>query len=161
SRMKPWAWLVAVFLVLGAAVAGLGLWAVQMQRAAEAMARDTARAAAAQAARAEAGTERAEAEGAREERERAGSSKEGAVAQAEVEVRSTAFAPGETIPARFTGDREDVSPALSWSGAPAGTKELALIMDDPDAPSAEPWVHWVMYKIPAGTAGLPEGVAPQ
>jgi Raf kinase inhibitor-like YbhB/YbcL family protein len=51
-----------------------------------------------------------------------------------------------------------VSPALDWSGVPAGTKELVLICDDPDAPTDEPWVHWVIYKIPATTKGLPEGV---
>ena len=74
-------------------------------------------------------------------------------------IESTAFKNGERVPARFSGDGEDVSPQLSWSGAPDGTAELALIMDDPDAPSAEPWVHWVIYKIPADTKGLPEKVA--
>jgi hemolysin activation/secretion protein len=68
--MKPWAWLIVVFFALGAAVAGLGLWAVQMQRAAEAMARETAAAAAAQSARAEAEAARAEAEGAKEQNSR-------------------------------------------------------------------------------------------
>ena len=45
-----------------------------------------------------------------------------------------------------------------WSGVPEGTKELALICDDPDAPTGEPWVHWVIYKFPADRTGLPEGV---
>jgi Raf kinase inhibitor-like YbhB/YbcL family protein len=76
-----------------------------------------------------------------------------------ITVESPAFGPGEKIPTKHTGDGEDVSPALSWSGAPAKTKELALIMDDPDAPVAEPWVHWVLYKIPPGVSSLEEGVA--
>jgi Raf kinase inhibitor-like YbhB/YbcL family protein len=48
---------------------------------------------------------------------------------------------------------------LAWSKLPEGTRELALICDDPDAPTPEPWVHWVIYKIPATETGLPEGVA--
>ena len=47
----------------------------------------------------------------------------------------------------------------SHSGVPAGTKELALICDDPDAPRKEPWVHWVLAKVPADANGLPEGAA--
>jgi hypothetical protein len=73
-------------------------------------------------------------------------------------ITSTAFAAGQRIPKKHTGEGADVSPALSWSGIPEGAVELALIMDDPDAPSAEPWVHWVIYKIPASVQGLPEGV---
>ena len=73
-------------------------------------------------------------------------------------IRSTAFEPGMPIPKKYTGDGEDISPPLSWSGLPDGTAELALIVDDPDAPTREPWVHWVLYKIPATLSGLPEGV---
>ena len=76
-----------------------------------------------------------------------------------IELTSTAFSEGERVPVKYTGDGEDVSPPLSWSGLPEGTRELALICDDPDAPTAEPWVHWVIYKIPAELGGLPEGVA--
>lgn len=75
-----------------------------------------------------------------------------------MEIQTSAFANGEKIPTRFTGDGEDVSPVLTWSGVPDGVKELALICDDPDAPTPEPWVHWVIYKIPGGTTGLPERV---
>lgn len=75
-----------------------------------------------------------------------------------MEIKTSAFANGEKIPTRFTGDGEDVSPALTWSGVPDGAKALALICDDPDAPTPEPWVHWVIYKIPVGTTGLPEHV---
>ena len=74
-------------------------------------------------------------------------------------IESPAFAPNTAIPARFSDDGEDVSPGLGWSGLPEGTRELALICDDPDAPGAEPWVHWVIYKIPPNATGLPENVA--
>jgi Raf kinase inhibitor-like YbhB/YbcL family protein len=74
-------------------------------------------------------------------------------------IQSPAFANNAVIPKRFTGDGEDVSPQLTWSGVPANAKELALIMDDPDAPTPEPWVHWVIYKIPVSPTGLPENVA--
>jgi len=75
-------------------------------------------------------------------------------------VRSTAFASGKPIPRRHSGDGEDLSPPLSWSGVPSSARELAMIVDDPDAPTSEPWVHWVIYKIPAPTEGLAEGVPP-
>jgi Raf kinase inhibitor-like YbhB/YbcL family protein len=77
-----------------------------------------------------------------------------------MKMTSTAFADGATIPARHTGDGQDVSPPLQWSDLPAGTVELALICDDPDAPRPQPWVHWVIYKVPASATGLPEGVPP-
>lgn len=73
-------------------------------------------------------------------------------------VKSSAFAANKSIPVRYTGDGEDVSPPLSWGDVPTGTKSLALICDDPDAPTPSPWVHWVMYNIGADTAGLGEGV---
>lgn len=72
---------------------------------------------------------------------------------------SDGFGEGQTIPRRYGEDGEDVSPPLTWSGEPAGTLELALIVDDPDAPSPKPWVHWILYKIPPEVHALPEGVA--
>lgn len=80
-----------------------------------------------------------------------------------MEITSTAFKPGEPIPAKYTDDGDDVSPPLAFSGVPEGTHELALICDDPDAPSPkkprpDPWVHWVLYKIPPQTKALAEGV---
>jgi Raf kinase inhibitor-like YbhB/YbcL family protein len=75
-------------------------------------------------------------------------------------VSSTAIASGKPIPRRHSGDGEDLSPPLSWSGVPSSAMELALIVDDPDAPTPQPWVHWVIYKIPVGTEGLAEGVPP-
>lgn len=73
-------------------------------------------------------------------------------------VTSSAFADGERIPVKYTGEGEDVSPPIEWSGVPAGTKEFALVCDDPDAPTEDPWVHWVIYKIPADVTSLSEGL---
>jgi Raf kinase inhibitor-like YbhB/YbcL family protein len=78
------------------------------------------------------------------------------------ELTSKDFAAGNAEPKELTCEGADRSPALAWSGAPAGTKSLALIVDDPDAPDpAAPrmtWVHWVLYDIPPSTSGLPAGV---
>jgi Raf kinase inhibitor-like YbhB/YbcL family protein len=87
-------------------------------------------------------------------------------------LTSPAIKPQGQIPAKHTCEGDDVSPPLSFAGVPAGTKSLALIVDDPDAPDpAAPkrvWVHWVVYNIPpdasglaedAGRAGLPQGAA--
>ena len=69
-----------------------------------------------------------------------------------MKLTSTAFAPGGEIPARHTCEDKDLSPPLAWRDAPAGTKSVALIVDDPDAPDpAAPkttWVHWVLYNLP-------------
>lgn len=70
---------------------------------------------------------------------------------------SPAFYDKELIPAQYTCDGENISPELSWSGVPAGTKSFALIMDDPDAPQPKPWVHWVIFNIPADTTTIAEG----
>lgn len=69
-------------------------------------------------------------------------------------VKSASFPEGGTIPKQYTCDGADVSPALTWAGAPQGTESLALIADDPDAPVGT-WTHWVIWNIPAGK-GLPE-----
>lgn len=75
---------------------------------------------------------------------------------------SPAFAEQGEIPRRYTCEGEDVSPPLAWSGVPAGTQSLVLIVDDPDAPDpAAPrmtWVHWLLYNLPPEGAGLMEGV---
>jgi len=77
-------------------------------------------------------------------------------------LRSSSFADHGAIPAKHTCEGDDVSPPLSWSGAPPGTKSFVLIVDDPDAPDpAAPkmtWVHWVLYDLPAAAHALPEGV---
>ena len=77
-------------------------------------------------------------------------------------LTSTAFVHEGAIPAAYTCQGKDISVPLAWSGVPAGTRSLVLIVDDPDAPDpAAPkmtWVHWVLYNIPPGTDGLQEGV---
>jgi len=78
---------------------------------------------------------------------------------------STAFEDGGEIPSRFTCEGDDVSPDLSWSGLPEETRSLALIVDDPDAPDPKAprmvWDHWLLYRLPPDSAGLPEAVAPE
>lgn len=74
-----------------------------------------------------------------------------------IEVTSTAFQQGMPIPKRYTGDGVDQSPPLQWSESPAGTKSIALICDDPDAPGAT-WVHWFLFNMPPQTRESKEGV---
>jgi Raf kinase inhibitor-like YbhB/YbcL family protein len=87
-----------------------------------------------------------------------------------LQLSSQAFSHNDSIPMLYTCDGRDFSPPLSWSGLPPGTKSLALIVDDPDAPDPRApkmtWVHWVLYNIPteakdmeenAGDGGLPAG----
>ncbi len=77
-------------------------------------------------------------------------------------LASLAFAHLAAIPPQYTCEGADLSPPLAWTGLPAGTRSLALIVDDPDAPDpAAPkmtWVHWVLYNLPPTAAGLPEAV---
>lgn len=72
-------------------------------------------------------------------------------------ISSPAFADGGPVPRAHTCDGADLSPPLSWSGVLPDAKELALIMDDPDAPGGT-WVHWVLYGIPTGVTSLPTGI---
>lgn len=76
---------------------------------------------------------------------------------ADLEISSSAFGPHERIPDRHTTEGEDVSPELSWSGVPEGTRQLALICHDPDAPLPHGFTHWVLYGVPPDTSGIPEG----
>ncbi len=78
-------------------------------------------------------------------------------APASLTMTSSAFPSGGNIPSKYACDGANVSPSLSWSGAPAGTKSLALICEDPDAPNGL-WVHWVLYNLPATTTALAEKV---
>jgi Raf kinase inhibitor-like YbhB/YbcL family protein len=82
-------------------------------------------------------------------------------APAPLTVTSSAFKDGEPIPQEHTASGRNVSPPINWTGAPASTREFALILDDPDANFAGrgPFVHWVIYKIPGAAKGLPEAVA--
>ena len=73
------------------------------------------------------------------------------------EMTSGAFSEGAVIPSQFTCDGKDISPALTWAGAPVGTKRFALVCDDPDAPMGT-WVHWIIFNIPLEKTGLPEGI---
>jgi Raf kinase inhibitor-like YbhB/YbcL family protein len=73
-------------------------------------------------------------------------------------LTSTAFKDGEPIPKKYSGEGEDVSPPLAWKDVPAGTQEFALICDDPDARSKNPWVHWVIYGIGPEVRALPENL---
>jgi len=74
-----------------------------------------------------------------------------------LEISSSAFTEGDTIPVKFTCDGSDVSPVLTWVAPPEGTKSLALICDDPDAPRGT-WVHWVLFNIPPIVKSLSEAV---
>lgn len=78
----------------------------------------------------------------------------------EISITSTAFKAEGMIPAKYTCDGADVSPALRWDGIPNGTASIALICDDPDAPMGT-WVHWVLFNLPAGTKELKESVPPE
>lgn len=101
------------------------------------------------------------ADGANAEKDDAGAKKEaprGNAQPAKIKVTSPKMSEGKTVAKDFTGDGKDVSPPIAWSGVPKGTVELALICDDPDAPTKDPWVHWLVYNIPASMNGLPEGV---
>jgi Raf kinase inhibitor-like YbhB/YbcL family protein len=73
-------------------------------------------------------------------------------------ISSTSFSNGGDIAKKFTCDGDDVSPQLAWTNPPAGTKSLALLADDPDAPVGN-WNHWVLWNIPGETRQLAENVA--
>lgn len=73
-------------------------------------------------------------------------------------ITSPAFSNGAAIPVRHTCSGEDLSPRLEWAGAPPGTKRLALIVEDPDAPAGN-FIHWVLYNIPPELAALEEGLS--
>lgn len=75
---------------------------------------------------------------------------------APLSLTSPAFPAGGEIPRKYTCDGDDVSPPLEWGTPPPGTRSLALIMDDPDAPVGT-WDHWLVYNLPADARGLPEG----
>lgn len=74
-----------------------------------------------------------------------------------LEIKSSAFNNGAEIETRYSCDADNISPALSWSGAPQGTKNFVLICEDPDSPS-KVWSHWVVFNMPASKTGLDEGM---
>jgi Raf kinase inhibitor-like YbhB/YbcL family protein len=73
---------------------------------------------------------------------------------------SPAFASDALIPAKYTCDGKNLSPALTWEAPPTATKSLVIIADDPDAPG-KTFTHWVLYDLPPKTRQLPEGLPPQ
>src|SRR5690554_62695 len=80
----------------------------------------------------------------------------------DLQLTSSAFPADGAIPTRHTGEGEDISPALSWANAPAGTKSFAVICHDPDAPLVSAngtygFVHWALYNIPGNINSLTEG----
>jgi Raf kinase inhibitor-like YbhB/YbcL family protein len=77
---------------------------------------------------------------------------------AALSVTSAAFADGQPIPLRHSAYGENVSPAISWSGAPAGTQSFVLTVVDTSVPMPGGFVHWLVYNIPATAAGLPEAL---
>jgi Raf kinase inhibitor-like YbhB/YbcL family protein len=78
----------------------------------------------------------------------------------EIVVKSPAFAEDKPIPIKYTGDGDDISPPLTWSGVPHGTRSLVLLCEDPDAPRGT-WTHWVLFNLPPETRELPAGVTAQ
>jgi Raf kinase inhibitor-like YbhB/YbcL family protein len=75
-------------------------------------------------------------------------------------LSSSAFEDGASIPARYTCEDENVSPPLSWTTPPEGTRSLALAVDDPDAPVGT-WTHWLGWGIAPGAGQLAEGEGPR
>ena len=75
----------------------------------------------------------------------------------EIKITSSAFEEGGFIPAKYTCDGADVSPPLQWDAVPEGTKSVALICDDPDAPMGT-WVHWVLFNLPSDAKELAENI---
>ena len=75
-----------------------------------------------------------------------------------ITVGSPTLVADQTMPRDYTPDGRNLSPPLTWSHLLAGTKEIAVVCEDPDAGNPPPFVHWVIYKIPADATGLPEGI---
>ena len=78
-----------------------------------------------------------------------------------MQLTSSDFTAGGTIPVRYTCEGDNVSPEFSWKEAPPETKSFALILHDPDAPRAGGFTHWVLYNIPAEKDGIDPGVPKQ
>ncbi len=78
--------------------------------------------------------------------------------QAKLDVSSPAFKPGESIPGPYGADGENFSPALTWSNVPSGARSIVIMMEDPDAATPKPFVHWTLYDLPAGAPQVHESV---
>jgi Raf kinase inhibitor-like YbhB/YbcL family protein len=81
-----------------------------------------------------------------------------AQAPAEIVVESPAMAPAQAMPRAYSPDGRNDSPPLRWRGVPAGTRQLAVLCVDHGAGNPPPWVHWIVYNIPASASGLPQGL---
>ncbi|MHB8866721.1 MAG: YbhB/YbcL family Raf kinase inhibitor-like protein [Pirellulaceae bacterium] len=77
-----------------------------------------------------------------------------------LKLTSEDFQHGQPIPKICTGEGKDRSPELTWSTPPQATQEMALICEDPDAPTPKPWVHWVIYGLTPDVMSLPAGIPP-
>ena len=75
-----------------------------------------------------------------------------------ITVESPTLKADQPIPREYTADGRNVSPPITWAGVPAAAKQLAVVLQDPDAGNPPPFVHWVIYKIPPTAKGLPENV---
>lgn len=75
-------------------------------------------------------------------------------------LQSTSFVAGQAIPDKYSNYGSNISPQLSWSSPPSGTKSLVLLVEDPDAPSPQPFVHWLVYNIPPSDTSVSEGNPP-
>ena len=75
-------------------------------------------------------------------------------------ITSPAFPAGSTIPLRHSAYDDGVSPALAWTAVPARAQSVVVMLEDPDAVSARPFVHWLAWNVDPASGGLPEGIAP-
>lgn len=78
----------------------------------------------------------------------------------DLKITCSAFEEGGLIPPKYTCDGQNVSPPLEWEAVPEGTRSIALISDDPDAPMGT-WVHWVLFNLPADATDLAENIPPE
>jgi len=92
-------------------------------------------------------------------RQRAAGTTAASTAPPTVTVTSSAFRDGDTIPAEFTCSGADRSPPLRWTGVPSAAVEVALVVDDPDAPGGT-FLHWVLFALPAGDGGVDAATVP-
>ncbi|HEX4795264.1 MAG TPA: YbhB/YbcL family Raf kinase inhibitor-like protein [Humisphaera sp.] len=78
-----------------------------------------------------------------------------------IELQSDAFEDEGEIPFKYSADGDNISPPLSWSDVPERAESLALVVEDPDAPTPQPFVHWLLYNIPPRQTSLPEHLIPE
>jgi Raf kinase inhibitor-like YbhB/YbcL family protein len=76
----------------------------------------------------------------------------------EIVVESAAMRPGQSIPRDHSPDGRNESPPLSWRGLPDAAREVAVLCEDYGAGNPPPWVHWIIYNVPASVTGLPQGI---